>query len=177
MATSIQSSEILSDRPQADGRRYVRVKFICEAHDSSTEDVFVGPRLVASDFDVNAWIASHGDNILEQLAKREEEEAKNLNAVEDPLFYTLNPKWSTTKRIAITLLSWMMQEKDVRIVLYLETLIAYIQANYNGSQIASLLDTNIATVQRLNRRVNAVLTDTGTVKDLLSTYDIEEGHL
>jgi len=173
--SQILSSEILSDRPQADGRRYIRAKFVAEDHDLGTRDVYYGPRLVPSDFNANAWLSAEESVVLEGLALEEDEGGLDVTSVADPLVYALNPKWSTTKRIAKVMIYWMMDERNTRAVLYLETLIVYIQQNYNAAQIAVLLDITIEQVQRVNRRVNAILTDVGTVKDLTTDYDVEEG--
>jgi len=173
--SSVVSSTKISDRPQADGRRYVRVRFIVADHDDAETEVFIGPRLVASDFDVDAWMAAHGGDVLEQMARQEDEGGKDFNTVANPQTYALNPKWSTTKRIAKTLVYWMMEEKDPRIVIYLEPLLDYIKANYNATQIANFLDITTAKVLRMNARIDAILSDTGTVKDQLTAFDSEEG--
>jgi len=69
----ILSSEVLSDSPQADGRRYVRTKFVAEDNNSGTRDVFHGPRLVASDYDVDAWMVAYEPEVLNQLEQKEQE--------------------------------------------------------------------------------------------------------
>lgn len=176
MAQIITSSIVL-DRIQIDGSRYVRVKFVAEDHDGLTREVFVGPRLVSSDFDVSAWMTGFYDAVLARLAEEENEYGVNVNAVENPLDYALYPKWSTTKNIAKAMIYWMMSEKSVRSVIYLEPLIIYIRANYTAVQISSLLDITIAQVLKMNTRINAVLTDVGTIKDLLEDYDGQEENL
>lgn len=177
MATSIQSATKISDRPQAGGRRYVRYHFVCEGHDASTKDIYIGPKLVSADFDTDADITALGPIILARLAKAEESGITELNNVINPLTYALNPVWSSTKEIGKTAIYWMMRERDPRIVIYLEPLIEYIRTNYNSTQIANLLDLTVAQVLRMNRRINAILAVPSTstsVKNLLIDFDDEE---
>lgn len=176
MATVISSQKI-GDRPQKNGSRYVRYKFVCEANDSSTQDVFIGPKLVPSDFDTDADIAALEPVILSRLAKEEGDTLEDINFIEDPLPLILSPKWGSTKYLASRILRWMMREKDPRIVIYLEPLIEYIQTNYNATQIANLLDMTTEQVIRLNNRVKAVLDPpvvAASIKYLISVFDAEE---
>jgi len=74
--SQILSSEVISDRPQADGRRYVRTKFVAEDNNSGTQDVFHGPRLVAADYDVDAWMLAYEPTVLADLEQGEQEELR-----------------------------------------------------------------------------------------------------
>ena len=172
---SVAYSVKLSDRPQADGRRYVRVMFSCLDHDGGQQDVYKGPRLVAADFDVDTWMSSHEASVLEDLAQNEDQGILDVQSVLDPLDYALNPKWSTTKRIVIAAFSELMINRDPRFILYLEPLITYLKANYTGQQFANLLNITLAKLGRMNDRIKEVLETTGTMKELLVTFDSEEG--
>ena len=171
---SIISSSVIFDRVQADSTRLVRVKFVAEDHDANQFDVFVGPRQVAADFNVSDWMAAHESSVLEQLAAQEDAGGLDLNVVANPLTYAQNPKWSTEKSIAKTMIYWMMRERDPRIVIYLEPLITYLKTNYTVTQLANFLGITEAQVLKMNNRVNAILTDSGTFEVLLAVFDVEE---
>ena len=156
----ILSSTKVTERPQKNGMRYIRYKFRVQANDLSEIDYYLGPTLVASDFDDVAYIPTAEQKVLNRLAIAEHEQLYSMASIADPLQAVLNPVWSTTKEMAKAAIYWMLREREPRIVIYLEPLIEYIQANYNATQIGNLLDLSAENVQRINRRVNA---ETGEV--------------
>lgn len=173
---SVISSDVVTDRAGKNGRRYIRVNFLVEDHDGEQHLEIRRKASVGPEFDVDAWKNAYSGELLEQLAQAEEAEGLDLTRVDNPLVYALNPKWSTTKRIAIAMINWMMDKdtgRDIRSVIYLEPLILYIQENFTAQQVADLLDRTLDQVQRLNRRVNAVLIAVGTMKAHLAAYDAE----
>lgn len=169
----ILSSEVVSDRAQADGRRYVRMVFHAEDHDTGTRDVYVGPKLVASDFNATTWMASHEDNVLEELAREEDQGGLNMNAVADPLVYALNPKWSTSKRIAKAMIDELANNKDMRFAIYLKTITDYLNdpGNFTPTQLSNFLDRTLTQLAAMKRRVTAAHNTISEYAD----FDVEEG--
>jgi len=173
MATII-SSEVVSDRPQSDGRRYVKYKFVVQDNDGSLTDHFHGSKLVAEDFDTAADIVLQGNNLLTELTNTEETRLDSPDLDTVALQIVLNPKFSSSKKLARKLILFMMREKDPRVVIWLEPLIVYLRENYNANQIANFLNIPVDKVLKMNRRINAILSDVGSVKDQLTAFDVEE---
>jgi hypothetical protein len=71
----------------------------------------------------------------------------------------------------------MMKERDPYLVIQHEALLNYIRANYTGTQVANLLDITIAQVQKMAGRIDAILSDTATVKDSLAVFDANSEEL
>lgn len=129
-------------------------------------------------YDAVAGAIKAGDSFLLDLENAEK--IKHMNMDEDvtvDLNLILNPKFSTNKKIAKMLIRWMLRERDPRIVLFLEPLIVYIQTNFNANQVANFLDITIAQVLKINRRVNAILTDTDNFKNLIERFDTEQENI
>lgn len=168
---SVISSQLISDRPQSDGRRYIRALFVLEDNQTNQLDFYIGSRLVPSGFNFATWAANNEEQIIAILSGQEEDALLNLEEINDPLSYIQNPKWSTTKVLAKKVIYWMMREKDPRIVIWLKDFINYLKANYNAAEMADFLDINIATIQKMNNRINAILQDVDTVENNLEVFD------
>lgn len=126
-------------------------------------------------FDEVAGATAAGETVLASLEQSEED--KDIQ--EDPvgtveLNLILNPEFSTDKKIAKKLIRWMLRERNPRIVLFLEPLIVHLQQNFTAQQIANFLDLTVAQVQQINRRVNAILQDSNTFKNLIADFDTEQ---
>jgi len=175
--SSVGTPELVSNRPQADGRRYVRVMFPCLDHNLGPKERFKGPRLVAANFDVLNWAESFKDNVLEELAIEENEGILDMENISNSLTYALNPKWSTTKRISRVAINHLMIESNLRFAFYLEPLINYIRidSGWDSAQIANYLDITLAKLLRMNQRFKAVFEDTGTLQDLVTVFDAAGG--
>lgn len=165
--SSVISVVTYSERPWRDGLVKRRYEVVLEDNNLVQTTHIVGPVKVLPADDGTA----DADRLLNGLLEREEYLVRNVS---DPLALTLSPEWSTTKRVAKHALYWMIREKDPYIVIYLKPLIQHIQANFTAPQIATLLDLTTDQVLALNRRVNAILTDTGTAETLLAAYDAEQ---
>lgn len=167
---------VVIDRDTGGERRRVNYTITLEDNDAVQHEFKVGPVMADADFDANAYGVTRSTQMLEEQAEQEDEGTINLVYEQggNALTLTLNPKWSTSKRIAKKLIRWMMREKDPRIVIFLEPLIDYLQANYNATQMATWLDITVAQVLKVNSRVNAILSDVGTVKAQLLVFDAEQ---
>jgi hypothetical protein len=133
----------------------------------------IGPIVADPGFDAAVDAQSKATELLAQEMTTEDEGAQERVWDEDSLYITQNPRWSTDRRIAKKLIRWMMREQDPRIVIALEPLIDYIRANYTAAQIAAWLDLTIAQVLKMNRRINAVLEDVGTIKAQIVVFEAE----
>lgn len=174
--SSIIASEVFRNRLLADGRRRIRYKFTIEDNQSQTEDLFIGPLHRPGDWDVSGNLAYYGDHMLESMQDIEDEEACDSELKGNSLTITLNPRWSTSKRIAKKLIRWMMRERDPRIVIWLEPLITYLEANYTNTQLANFLDLTIPQLAKMKVRINAILDDPLTIKSaqtLIAEFDAE----
>ena len=167
---------VVVDRDTGGERRRLNYTITLEDNGNNQHEFKVGPIVTDGDFDANTGGITTANDLLEQQAKGEDDGVITLVYEQggNALTLTLNPKWSTSKRIAKKLIRWMMREKDPRIVIFLEPLIDYLQANYNATQMANFLDITVAQVLKVNSRVNAILSDVGTVKAQLLVFDGEE---
>ena len=68
---SVISSEVISDRPQRDGRRYIRYKFVLEDNNSQQRTTLHNRGLMPSDFDTAADMLIVGPQMLVQQAEQE----------------------------------------------------------------------------------------------------------
>lgn len=173
---SIVSSVIYEDKTQADGTRD-----IVEVHtDHLGVDhlVFLFGR--ASDYDESVGMAAHVTGIEESLAWTEDNSAYGRIESGDGVLDVVNsPVHSTAKRIAKKLLYMLMRSKNdednlVRMVVLLEPLLAYLQANYNGSQLANFLDITVGQVSKMNDKRAALLLAAADV-ETAETYNEEVG--
>lgn len=146
------------DRAQANGRRLVRYRVVLEDNESDQHEFALPPKSVLGDFDAEAYKTTAGDNLLtSQLATEDGSFASRFAADDNSLTWVLNPKWSTGKRIAKKLIRWMMRERDPRIVIWLEPLINYLDANYTPTQLANFLDITIPQLQKMDAKIQAIL--------------------
>lgn len=98
---SVTSSQIVSDRPQSDGSRYVRYRYDLLDNNNGNHVQYYGPKLVPAGFDAEADMLSRIPTIL---ADRKSDEVLSLiSAIEDdPLhidmggwFEKATPNWGT----------------------------------------------------------------------------------
>lgn len=136
-----------------------------------------GPVLADSSYNPVNEASAIAASVLEQLQEQEAAETEDQIMEVDVLNRSINPKWTTTKRIVKRLIRKMMREQDPRLVIILEPVIQYLKANYNANQIANFLDITTAQVLRMNRRINAILQDSGTVKAQLLVFEAEQEEL
>ena len=64
------SSEVISDRPQANGFRYVRYRFILEDNNGQQHEQYTSPKLVEPSFDEQADMAVVGPQLLIQMGEQ-----------------------------------------------------------------------------------------------------------
>ncbi len=173
---SVISAQLISSRLQRSGRRSVRYRFVLADNAAAETVVRVGPKSVPAGFDTDADMITVGEALLKSRAIDERLDRKRVHPTDDPLSYVLDAKWAAPRRMARTLIRWMMKEQDPLIVIFLEPLIVYLKANYTAAQLRNFLDLTPAQLTRMNRRINAVLSDSGTVKDQLVLFeaDVEE---
>lgn len=161
---SVVSVAVYSERPWSNGRVKRRYTVTIEDNDGQQITSIVGPtKVLASD---NGQAIA--DAYLNRLQAAEAEDIENASD------NALNPRFATAKRIAKKAIRYMMRHNDPEIVLMLEPLIIHLRTNYTNTQLRNFLDLTTAQAQRMNRRINAVLSDTGTVKDNLAAFKAEQ---
>lgn len=167
MASITSVTQYGNDRPWTNGKVRRRYTVVLTDNDGVQHERVLGPFKVdpADDGIVKAqeW--------LDSLA------AEEANQVEegDALSIIQNPKWTTGKDAAKKAIRYMMRENDPRIVIALEPLITHLRANYTGAQLITFLDITAEQGQKLNRRIDAILTDSvGTAKDLIAAFEVEQ---
>ena len=175
----ILSSDVFRNRLLADGRRRIRYRYVVECNDLSTEEYITPPFHRPGSWDVNGNLSLYADSHLERKRNIEDNKACDPEFNGNSLVITQNSKYSTQKRIAKKLIRWMMREKDIRIVLWLEPLITWIKVDsgYTNAQIRSFLDIDVDQLQKMNRRIKAILEDPDTIKStktLVAEFDVEE---
>lgn len=170
----ITASEVFRNRLLADGRRRIRYKYTVEDNQSVSEDYFQGPFHRPGDWDVDGNLAGYGTYLLERLKNAEDENVADPELKGNSLTIAQNPRWSTEKRISKKLIRWMMMERDPRIVIWLEPLINYLDANYTPTQLANWLDITIPQLQKMDTKTKAILNPpavSASVKDQLLIAD------
>ena len=175
--TQITSSEVFRNRLLADGRRRVRYRYTVEDNDGGTEEYVIGPFHRPGGWDVAGNLSVYGSALLDNLEQAEDDGACDPELRGDSLAIVQNPRYSTSKRIAKKLIRWMMRERDPRIVIWLEPLIVYLDANYTNVQLANFLDLTIPQLAKMKRRIDAILEDPLSIKSaktLISEFDVEE---
>ena len=170
-AASIVSVTITHDSGGSDRRLHYTI--VLEDNDSVQSTHEIGPIAADAGFNAPAHANAKAQQLLTGAADDEDSTVVERVASEDSLSIALNPKWSTSKRISKRLIRWMMAERDPRIVVMLEPLLDYLKATYTANQMANWLDITVPQVLKMNRRINAVLEDVGTVKAQLILFDAE----
>lgn len=107
------------------------------------------------------------------MADEEAQQAEGAIEDGDALDRVLNSRWGAEKKIAKRLILLIMRERDPRLVVLLEPLIQYLRDNYTANQLANWLGITVQQVLAMNRRINAVLSSTGTIKAQLAVFDGE----
>ena len=159
----VKSVTVYSERPWRDG-------LVRRRYEVTLTDNFLVDEVIVT-MPVNVLPSDDGTALASRiLANKEASEEAGIEGAEDPLSYTLNPRWSAVKPVAKYAIRWMMREKDPYIVLQLKPLLEYIQANYNATQVANLLDITPTQVSKMNARINTVLD--ATVESALLSYDL-----
>jgi hypothetical protein len=170
MSSVVSVSVYGNDRPWVNGLVRRRYEVTLEDNDAVQHVRVSRPLKIAASDDGTAT----ADRMLAGEMAREIGRAISSD---DSLTLTLNPKWSTTKDMAKAIIYKMMKERDPYLVIQHEALLNYIRANYTGAQIANLLDITIAQVQKMAVRIDAILSDTATVKDSLAVFDANSEEL
>lgn len=153
--------------------RRITYSVTLQDNDGQQTTVKHGPVVTDENFDAAAFAVTLGER---KLAGFIEQEASNVEAAleSDALSAVTAAKWAEPKDVARALILHMIRERDPRIVVALEPLIQYLQANYTVTQMANWLGLTVAQILKINRRVNAILSDVGTVKNLLVAFDAEQ---
>ena len=171
--SSIKLVNIVINREQENGKKKV-VYEITLTDDLGDDHLFtVGPKFISDDPGEDALVEA--DRLLATQSEDEAQAAEGAIEDGDGLERVLATKWNASKKIAKRLILFMMRERDPRLVVLLEPLIQYLRDNYTATQLANWLDITVPQVLRMNRRINAILSDTGNVKTLLAAFDAEEG--
>lgn len=155
----IVSSVIFDDHVQADGTRQIIEKHT--DHVGVEYLIKLVERSLAYDAvaAMNARVAS----LNESLARGEDEAAySRIVAGEDILTVVNSPVYSTAKRLAKKIIYFLMRSRNsdenlVRLIVLVEPLLAYLEANYNPSQLASFLDITLGQLTKMNNKRIALL--------------------
>jgi len=171
---SIKTVTIEFIQEQPDERLRVLYSIVLTDDLAEDHETRIGPKLLPKGTDVQADALATAQAILDSKPDEEAQDAES--AIEDgtALERVQFSRWGAASKIARRLILLMIRERDPRIVVALEPLIQYLQSNYNANQMASWLDLSVAQILQINRRVSAILNDTGTVKNLLASFDAEQ---
>lgn len=120
----IISSEVLSDRPQANGFRYIRYEFVVEDNNGLQSTKLTSAKLVEPNFDEQADMLVVGPQLLTQLAEAEIREFVDVCASGgDPLhdwvgyWVKSSPAWNTWEVATTgTLKHFLSQEDQLQLV-------------------------------------------------------------
>jgi hypothetical protein len=170
LVASVISRDIIEDSVQGDGRREIRYRLVCEGNDAVQVELWPGNRRVPEDF-----VAQAALDAMDPLATlADTEDSGVFSAFEDninPLDLVLNPLWSTSKRLAKELIYWMMEEKDPRIVIWLDPLLDYLDANFTNEALSNFLDMTIPQLAKMKVKSNAIMEEVDTVENNLVVFD------
>ena len=172
---SITASEVIRDEAQANGFRYVEYRYTLQDNDLIEVTLDVGPLYANADLDTAVDIVAREPIVLESLDVQEQAAVMAMFPDVDPLPTVNNPKWSTNKKLARPLIFWMMDEQDVRIVLWLENLLVQVNA-LTDTQIKNFLDITQAQLDKMRARVKDVLNDPSVIKSgktIIGEYEAE----
>lgn len=155
----VVSAEIIEDAPQVDGRRHVRFRYVFDRPAGRPREVIVGPMRVPPSFDAAAELAARQPLVEAAVVEQEVEEAvERVRQGEDPVAVMQGAVHAPRRRIARRLVRWLLHERDPRIVIWLEPLIIHLRTQYpDPAQLRSFLSLTVEQMQRLNRRVAAIL--------------------
>lgn len=170
---SIVTLELIRNDLQGTTERKIQYKFTLLDNFNANEFVYYPPKVVPIDFDHDTEMLAISVGILEEKALDEDRVQEDPDFVIDSLVLVLNPQWSTSKRLAKKLIYLMMRERDPRLVIWLEPLIVYLRTNYTTQQLSNFLDLTVDQLIKMNRRINTILSDVGTVKDQLVLFDAD----
>jgi len=151
----ITSSETHADNhTQADGRRYVRFRFVDHLGGSH----WSGPMLLDGAADYDAIRLSAVPRVESDLDEQEQGEAcSRLENGEDALVVVNSAQHSTMKKLAKKIIRYAMRNRDVHLLIALEPLITYLRATYTGAQIANFLDVDLPTLSRIAQRYDDLI--------------------
>ncbi len=164
---------ILDDRTQLGGSKRNALIEYTDSHDGSVLRLL---HRVSTAVDLQTWADGRATKL--DLNRRHQEEQNAIARVtqgEDALGVVQSFSRSTEKRLAKTLLFWMMRERDPKIVLLLEPLILYLRANFNAAQLRNFLDLTNAQLTKLNTKVNYVLDNKAAFEGVEAETDEEFG--
>jgi len=124
---SVTTMIVISDRPQADGRRYVRYKFDLLDNQIPPRNYieYIGPKLVSADFDTDADMIAMAPEILASKADQEQwelrEQARNGSEVlhndMGGWFDKILPNWESWEvQTTAWLKYWLAQEDQLELV-------------------------------------------------------------
>jgi len=116
---------LISDRPQADGRRYVRYKFDLTDNNGGLHVEYVGPKLVPADFDTDADMIAMAPEILASKADQEQWELRErarhggevLHMDMGGWFEKILPNWESWEvQTTEWLKYWLSQEDQLELI-------------------------------------------------------------
>lgn len=148
---AIVSSIILETSIQTDGRRWIR-----EKHTDHLGFLHFAQYLTNADSDINAIMLARIPFINSMLIENEEQKliSKFEEERNDPTTYTFN--FTTKQAFLRRLIRYIMNHKDVKLILAIKPLIDWLKANYTAAQIATYLGITIVVLGRINTRLDAI---------------------
>ena len=113
------SSEVISDRPQANGFRYVRYRFILEDNNGQQHEQYTSPKLVEPSFDEQADMAVVGPQLLVQMGEQEVRQFIDIcgdggDPLHDWIGYWVksSPAWNTWEAAGTGTLKYYLSRED-----------------------------------------------------------------
>lgn len=172
---AVTNGEVLRDDEQANGFRYVEYRYTLQDNDSNEVILDVGPLYVNASFNTATDIVARESIVLDSLDLQEQGAVMDMFPDTDPLPTINDPKWSTNKKLARPLIVWLMDEQDVRIVLWLESTLIQVNA-LTDTQIKNFLDITQAQLDKMRARIKDVLNNPSVIKSgktIIEEYEAE----
>jgi len=175
---SVTTMIVVSDRPQADGRRYVRYKFDLLDNNGGNHIEYIGPKLVAADFDTDADMIARAPEILVSKADQEQQELRDqarqggvvLHTDMGGWFEKILPNWESWEiQTTAWLKYWLSQEDQLELV--------NMQADnilISSTDKRNLLDIANQDVTNINASVQIAI-DTKATLDTYTPYFDDDG--
>jgi len=156
---AIISSQIIENQVQKDGRRSVR-----ERHIDHLGALHFIQYLANADTDVNVIMLDRVPSINAMLIDNEEQKliSKFEEEHSNPANYTFD--FTTKQAFLRRLVRYLMNHRDVKIIVAIKPLIDWLKATYTPTQIATYLGITTVVLGRINTRLDAIFAIANTLE-------------
>ena len=178
-AASVVTTQVITDLPQADGRRYVEYRFDLLDNNNGNHVEYIGPKLVPADFDTDADMLALIPVVLETQANREIFDTRSdLASGADPFhvdlggfFEKATPDWQTWDELFVVTAKYYWALPDQLGILPFKASWSRV-SNTDKRDILGITNQDIT---RLNAAMQAATDISATLSTYLPFYD-EDGN-